>query len=242
MSEHYCCFSVYHKESRAEQVSDTVYFKHKCITMPTVTKADAVIKAAKEVAQSIKKHLPSEIPATNFDVLNWVSEIFDDIAKKKVPEEELERPAELRVLEPVTVPRVQENDAMQKIVGQKPQQVAPPRVHDNHNKGLIVASTNGGSIVASAPLHNTRSCVQPMTITQEVNNAMLVESNFCISQANIARRKDPHKLLCEFVGAVLDKETGELMEYWHLMSNPKYCDVWSRSSGNEIGRLVQGMP
>ncbi|KAL7475283.1 hypothetical protein ACHAW6_001205 [Cyclotella cf. meneghiniana] len=28
-SEQYRCFRVYHKESRAEKVSDTVYFKHK---------------------------------------------------------------------------------------------------------------------------------------------------------------------------------------------------------------------
>ncbi|KAL7490234.1 hypothetical protein ACHAW6_015984 [Cyclotella cf. meneghiniana] len=52
-SEHYYCFRVYHKESRAEQVPDTVYFKHRYITMQTVTKADAVIKAAKELAQAI---------------------------------------------------------------------------------------------------------------------------------------------------------------------------------------------
>ncbi len=67
---------------------DTVYFKHKYITMPTVMKADAVIKAVKKLAQVIKKHLQSEIPATNFDALRWVSEIFDDKAKKMVPEEE----------------------------------------------------------------------------------------------------------------------------------------------------------
>ena len=124
--------------------------------MATVMKADAVIKVAKELAQVIKKHLPSEIPATNFDALKLVSEIFDDKAKKNVPEEELERPTEPRVLEPVPVPRVQESDATQKVVGQKPQQVAPPRVHNNDNEGPIVASTNGGSIVASPPVLNTK--------------------------------------------------------------------------------------
>ena len=57
------------QETRSEQVADTVCFKHKYIIMLTVMKADTVIKAAKELAQVIKKHLPLEIPASNFDAL-----------------------------------------------------------------------------------------------------------------------------------------------------------------------------
>ena len=48
--------------------------------------------------------------------------------------------------------------------------------------------------------------------------------------------------LCDFAGSVLDKETGELLEYRHLIKHPKLKDDWRYSSGNEIGRLAQGMP
>ena len=50
------------------------------------------------------------------------------------------------------------------------------------------------------------------------------------------------KMLCEIAGAVLDGSTGELLEYRHLRINPQYRQVWSKSFGNEIGRLAQGMP
>lgn len=50
------------------------------------------------------------------------------------------------------------------------------------------------------------------------------------------------QLLCEMANAVLDSETGELMEYRHLMKKPKYKDIWGKAFGNEVGRLAQGMP
>ena len=42
--------------------------------------------------------------------------------------------------------------------------------------------------------------------------------------------------------AVLDGDTGELLEYRHLMKNPKYKEIWGNSFGNEVGWLAQGMP
>ena len=42
--------------------------------------------------------------------------------------------------------------------------------------------------------------------------------------------------------AVLDGDTGKLLEYRHLMKNPKYKKIWGNSFGNEVGRLAQGMP
>ena len=57
-----------------------------------------------------------------------------------------------------------------------------------------------------------------------------------------ASRKFPLEFLCEYANAVLDGETGELMQYRHLINNPKYREDWFTSAGNEIGRLAQGMP
>ena len=58
----------------------------------------------------------------------------------------------------------------------------------------------------------------------------------------LASRKFPIKLLCEIAGAVLDGETGEMMDYCHLRISSLYRDVWGKSFGNEFGRLAQGMP
>ena len=67
-------------------------------------------------------------------------------------------------------------------------------------------------------------------------------SNSCPTAAQAARRKYPMTFLCDFAGSVLDKETGELLEYRHLIKHPKMKDDWRYSFGNEIGRLAQGMP
>jgi len=42
----------------------------------------------------------------------------------------------------------------------------------------------------------------------------------------------------DFASAVLDKETGDLLEYHHLLKHPKYKDIWSKSFGTEIRRLA----
>jgi hypothetical protein len=51
-------------------------------------------------------------------------------------------------------------------------------------------------------------------------------------------RKYPLQFLCDFAYSVLDNETGDLLEYRHLLKHPKYKDVWSQSFGKEIRRLA----
>jgi hypothetical protein len=51
-------------------------------------------------------------------------------------------------------------------------------------------------------------------------------------------RKFPLKFLCDLAYAILDEETGDLLEYPHLMKHPKYKDTWLKSFGTEICRLV----
>ena len=55
---------------------------------------------------------------------------------------------------------------------------------------------------------------------------------------NAAIRKFPKEALA----AVLNEETGELIEYRHLITNPKYRPTWMPAYDKEIGRLVQGIP
>ena len=48
----------------------------------------------------------------------------------------------------------------------------------------------------------------------------------------------PLQFLCNLAYAVLDNETGDLLEYQHLMKHHKYKDTWLKSSSTEIHRLV----
>ena len=48
----------------------------------------------------------------------------------------------------------------------------------------------------------------------------------------------PLQFLCDLAHAVLDDETGDLLECRRLMKHPKYKDAWLKSFGTEIRRLV----
>ena len=52
--EHYRCHTVFVKATRAIRISDTVFFKHKYITQPTVTPADAIVKAYQDLLHAIQ--------------------------------------------------------------------------------------------------------------------------------------------------------------------------------------------
>ena len=46
----------------------------------------------------------------------------------------------------------------------------------------------------------------------------------------------------EIINAVLNEETGELMEYRHITKNPKYRQLYATSYSKELGHLSQGIP
>jgi hypothetical protein len=64
---------------------------------------------------------------------------------------------------------------------------------------------------------------------------------FKISAKQLSTRKIPMTWFCEIANSVLG-EKGKLLEYQHLIGNPKMKAVWAHSYGNETGRLAQRMP
>lgn len=61
-----------------------------------------------------------------------------------------------------------------------------------------------------------------------------------LNPKRLASRKYPFEMIYEFANAVMDKEMGDMLEYWQLIKRPKFRDVWSKAFGREIGRLAQG--
>ena len=50
------------------------------------------------------------------------------------------------------------------------------------------------------------------------------------------------KMFCELAGAVLDGETGDLLEYRHLVKHPNNKKIWGGAFGKEVDCLSQGLP
>jgi hypothetical protein len=89
--------------------------------------------------------------------------------------------------------------------------------------------------------YNTRS--QTKSIMQEAMLACIniTKPMFKISAAKLATQRFPMTWFCEIANSVLGKQ-GKLLEYHHLIANPKTWATWIHSYGNKLGRLVQGMP
>ncbi len=131
-----------------------------------------------------------------------------------------------------------------------PQQIAPPtptpisptkplhRSQQIANLGILTANT----CLDDTPAHNMHSQVQHHTFTQEAILACINTCNYISSRsltpANTARCLFPIKI----INAVLDMDTGKLLEMRHLLVNPKYKELWGKSYTTELGRLVQGIP
>jgi len=52
--EHYRTHVIFAKKTRAKRLADTVFFKHKYITQPTITPANAIVNAYNKLRQAIQ--------------------------------------------------------------------------------------------------------------------------------------------------------------------------------------------
>ena len=82
---------------------------------------------------------------------------------------------------------------------------------------------------ADTPAANTRSRVGSgqCTVTQEVIMTVMDISGvgYKLTPKSTASRKFPKQFFTKMAAAVLDGDTGELLEYRHLMKNPKYKKI-----------------
>ena len=58
--EHYRCYNVYVTSTFATRVSDQVYFRHKYITMPTMSPESHVVEAAQRLTTALKGNIPAD--------------------------------------------------------------------------------------------------------------------------------------------------------------------------------------
>ncbi len=58
------------------------------------------------------------------------------------------------------------------------------------------------------------------------------------SAQKVSAQKYPLQFLCDWAISILDNETGDLLEYRHLLKNPKYKDMWIQSFSKETRQLA----
>ena len=267
--DHYRCHKVFINDTRHTRVCSTVFFKHKYLTMPTITPADALIRAADGLTDAIAGIVPP--PNMTTEAIEQLIYIFKSEAQKAKDAATAqrvlkERAQAQRVLteanhqETLEVPTTEPTEAnhhenleapttepsanptarrLDEDTPFPPLEVEYPPIDGGSLRNTPVISQDD-QVDDSTPAENTRRQRKVRSITQDylfhmMETPSLVQP-FTAKQASA--RKYPLQFLCDFAYAVLDDETGDLLEYRHLLKHPKYKDVWSKSFGREIRRLA----
>ena len=76
--EHYRCHIIYVKQTKSERVSDTVFFKTKFITQPTLTPADVITKALNDLTQALKGK-SNQQGLDQIDALTKLNDILNNV-------------------------------------------------------------------------------------------------------------------------------------------------------------------
>eukprot|EP00804_Cyclotella_cryptica_P014910 CCRYP_000543-RA/>CCRYP_000543-RA protein AED:0.16 eAED:0.15 QI:0/0/0/1/0/0/2/0/870 len=217
-TEHYRCWKIWSPTTRSTRIAATVFFKHKYLTNPSVTPTDALIAAAANLAHIIKHNAKAQHVGTkNLLDLQRLQQLFRVQTQTPIP---------------TAWPRPSTSHVISDDEDSDDETAPPPRVPTRRP----VPSPPYQQPATTPPALNTRS--QTRSITHETMLHFLATHHVGITAAKATQRRYPPDML----HAVLNDETGELMEYRHLIANPKYRDTWQNAYGKELGRLAQGLP
>ena len=80
--EHYRCCKILLKNTKSIHIFDTLFFKQKYITMPEISKADAVVVPVTHLAKNLQGEIPANICETSTAQLIWLVNIFQQTATR----------------------------------------------------------------------------------------------------------------------------------------------------------------
>jgi hypothetical protein len=108
--------------------------------------------------------------------------------------------------------------------------LAPPQ-----HRSLVALVVQYHIPTAKATQHQYTFASQFADLFQALVLSEPESTDFACLYARLSTLNEGHSL------AVLDKESGQLLEHCQLQQDPCYKEVWDRSYSNELGRLCQGI-
>jgi hypothetical protein len=78
--------------------------------------------------------------------------------------------------------------------------------------------------------------LMPRPVRATANSPPAISYTFAVHQLVLHKLATHH-----FLSAIIDNDTGDVLEYRHLIKNPTTKSVWETSFANKIGHLYQGI-
>jgi hypothetical protein len=229
--EHYRTHVVYVKATRKTRISDTVYFKHKHLTQPTLSQADIIVQAYRDLVHAIKGTANTK-SKMHIEAIRKMQEVMKPQFNITIEPMHTPPPRVAQSFsDPQPLPRVREHN----IITQQ-----PPRVQ-NQTATPTPASTPTVVIPRPPPqrrMPNATDAHGEQSIAERVRERRRGGHVPEAPTESIADRVKRRRM--ESAAPVLDHETGQLLEYRALLRHPKYKDAWTLSAANEFDRLAQG--
>eukprot|EP00804_Cyclotella_cryptica_P002793 CCRYP_009348-RA/>CCRYP_009348-RA protein AED:0.05 eAED:0.04 QI:0/0/0/1/1/1/3/0/1214 len=214
-----------HRRKSFAQHCTKVFFKHKYITNPSITPADAIIAAAANLSHlltnNLQAHHNNKVNQSDLTRLQILTQPPPP-PQHNATHYQQHSPNATHPSSPAAVSDYDsdssdsddESITIPHPVPRLPLQ--PPRVSTQQT----MTPRPRVSAPPSSPAYNTRS--RAHTITQETILHLLHNTRTPLTPRRAATRQFPREAL----SAILDTDTGELLEYRHLIKNPKYCTIW----------------
>ena len=249
--EHYRCHEIFVKATRNTRISDTVFFKHKYITQPTITPEDAIMKALQDIRQAISGKSNTK-GQENLQALERMTQALEkprnnekgsnnDALLQRI--QQLQQRAATRVERQENIPQGAPRVESKRDVHPSPrvesqvQQQAVPQVKVQQTQNGARDEVQHQDLIADRVRARRAQAQQQPQVQQQDSVAERVK----------ARRRGIAEIaaMCEEMNyqanAVLDMETGKLLEYRQLLKHPKFKEDWNVSAANKFGQLAQGI-
>jgi Reverse transcriptase (RNA-dependent DNA polymerase). len=253
---HYRCFTCYIPRTHATRIADTVHFIPHAAPVPAVTTADAISKAADDLAKALQNPLPTVPLVQQNDetqhALARLTDIFHTLQRQTQQHSQQSNPQTITL--PAPLPRVMQTPP-----------VASPRVPTPSQPAIALPPTTQGSTSPRVPQeeqlpapHATDTPAHipatPTHLQQRLQNKLQAFQRARRStksyhpsdlyrpynRPSLRRQQTIHTPILQ---AVIDATTGRVLEYRHLIHpTSPVRDIWLRAMSTEIGRLAQGLP
>ncbi len=227
--ESYRCHSIYISDTRSIRICETVFFKHKYITMPSFTPANALLRAADNLTAAINGAMPRitvtkdavdqllkifkiQAMATNNEV-NQQRQRQTNAHTQRVRNKAMEEPDE-SWMDLIKSQEEEENITLpgpQRVTTATSLPIVEFKEVTNHQTNLHTHTPMiTQDSTSNTPAYNTQQQRITRTLTQDIA-CQIIKVKLDMSQ--VAGRQYPLQYLCNWASAVLDNKTGNLLEY-----------------------------
>jgi len=192
-----------------------VIFKHKYITQPTVTTADAIVNAYHKLRQAITGIQHSKDDA-QMEALERFKQAFDTANNQQAEVPRVEQTKQIELTQPVPRVTFDEVSPTSRLV------VALP-------KEPVVVSPEKQTVTTKSLLKQPKYSAPPEldSIASRVRARHQQLQPSGNPTESIAKRVARRHQETAVTNPVLDQETGQLIEYRQHLKHPRFRDVWN---------------